>query len=516
MRFSRQHFHQLFYTAGAGLLLGCLPLSHFAMGLITFLLLLNWIAEWNWREKWERLRANRAGLIFPVLFVGLCLSLIRTDDWNAAGQQLLSNLVIFFGPLIIITSKPFSDKEMRWLYHAFMLGTLIGVVVSLAYWLTHEVREMRNISIFIDHIRFSLCIVLTIVFSVKFLVEKTEKTPAVRYAYAANALLMVAYLFLAQTLTGIVILMVLVLAAIFHLVLRKHFAMRNLAIGGLLLILVVFAVNFTVITYRYFHDFDTETESVTTSKGNPYYFANDGFIENGHRVNDYLCREELEEAWALRSDSSFNTMIEATLVRYLNSKGLHKDYDAVMSLSEKDIRNVEQKIANVEYTKPFGLKRALYQTYFSITLCRRNPQSVQGSSLMQRLEFWKASWVLVRENWLLGVGLGDQKAALDQQLRSTNFPVSGIHERGCHNQFLTYWLIGGVMLVAYFVFLFVYSFLGMRRRVSFVFVALVLILFCSMLVEDTIDSQTGRLMFSILVPAMLFNEDCNKRALSED
>ena len=45
MKLSRQDFHHYFYIFATGLLMFVVPLSHFAMGLITFLLTLNWLAE---------------------------------------------------------------------------------------------------------------------------------------------------------------------------------------------------------------------------------------------------------------------------------------------------------------------------------------------------------------------------------------------------------------------------------------------------------------------------------------
>ena len=505
MRLSRADFHHGFYVLATGLLLAFMPLSHFAMGLITFLLLLNWIAEWNWREKTQRIRENWQGLLYSALYVVICIGLIKTDNWYEAGQQMLGNLVLLFAPIIVISSKPFSDKEIRWLLNAFILGTLIGVICSLAYWFTHDVREIRQISIFIDHIRFSLCIVLSIVFSTKLMIEKSNTGDLARLAYMANILLLTAYMFVSQTLTGVVVLVLIMILALFYLLLKRHILEKKSAVLALLFLLVAFSAYITGITYRYFHDQDTQLESLTTAKGNPYEFANDGFVENGHRVHDYICRAEMAEAWALRSDTSYSVMIEATLIRYLNSKGLHKDYEAVMSLSDKDIRHVERMIANVDYTRPFGLKRALYQTYFCISKYRLN-QDIQESSLMQRIELWKASWVVVKDNWLLGVGIGDQKAELDRQLEIMQSPIAHKHNRGCHNQFLSYWLTGGIVLVAYFLFLLFFPIVGMKRRPSFMVIVLILTLFCSILVEDTVDSQTGRMLYAILLPILLFNE----------
>lgn len=512
MQLTRKDFHHGFYVLGTGLLLGSLPLSHFAMGLFTFLLLLNWIAEWDWREKWQRLLENKQGLLFSAFYLVMCIGLIKTDNWHNAGQILLSNLVLFFAPIIIISSKPFSEREMNWLYDAFIIGTFIGCVISVGYWLTHEVADMREISIFIDHIRFSLCIVLAIVLCIRQVARKSNMGDLMRIVYLFVALVLTVYIFLAQTLTGVVVFcLILVVGVVQALTSISDPKSKRITSGLLLGLLCALAVYVTWITVDYFHDRDKTITTTQTALGGEYTFGEELLVENGHKINYYVCRPELQRAWALRSDSTFEGMIEATLIRYLNSKGLHKDYQAVMYLSDKDIRNVERLIANVAYTQPLGLRRALYQTYFSVSKYFQD-QSIIGSSFMQRMELWKASWYLAKDNWLLGVGLGDQKTELDAQLVKMNSPIAYITNRGCHNQILTYWLTGGILLICYFMFLLAYPFVGMPKRVTFVYVSLFIIIFCSMWVEDVIDSQTGRMMFAILMPLVLFNEATNKAA----
>ena len=515
MKLSRQDFHHYFYIFATGLLMFVVPLSHFAMGLITFLLTLNWLAEWNWKEKWSRLRQYPQALVFSGLYLVMCVGLIHADHLSNATEQLLANLSIFFAPIIIVTSRPFTPKNMRFFFNAFILGTAIAVVCSIGYWLTHEVRDMRSISLFIDHIRFSLCVLLSIVFSIHLMRDKSAKGDMLNILYAANVLLLLFYIFVAQTLTGVVILVVLMIISLLFLIIRRNVVNKKTMIITLLALLGVLAGYFTYITYGYFHDRDQIITDKTTALGNDYYFGDDGLVENGHRVNYYVCREEMAQAWKLRSDSLFDGMTEATLIRYLNSKGLHKDYAAVMSLSDKDVRNVEREIANVDYTKPFGLKRALYQTYFCISKYRLNHQDIQGSSLMQRVELWTASWNAVKENWLFGVGLGDQKAELDLQLEKMDSPIAHKHNRGCHNQFLTYWMMGGILLLCYFLFVLAYPFVRMRKRITFVYLALFIIVFCSMLVEDTIDSQSGKILYAIVMPMLLFNETTNNAAVRD-
>ena len=100
MKLSRQDFHHYFYIFATGLLMFVVPLSHFAMGLITFLLTLNWIAEWNWKEKWSRLRQHPQALVFSGLYLVMCIGLIHADHLSNATEQLLANLSIFFAPII--------------------------------------------------------------------------------------------------------------------------------------------------------------------------------------------------------------------------------------------------------------------------------------------------------------------------------------------------------------------------------------------------------------------------------
>ena len=49
----------------------------------------------------------------------------------------------------------------------------------------------------------------------------------------------------------------------------------------------------------------------------------------------------------------------------------------------------------------------------------------------------------------------------------------------------------------------------MRNRVTFVYFALILTLALSMLVEDTLNAQTGRMLFTAFAPILLFNKTVN-------
>ena len=505
----RKTFHHYFYLFGIMALAVAMPLSHFVMGLACFLLFLNWIAEWNWREKRIRLRKNRQGLWFAAFYLVYAIGLIRVTDWGAAGKEMLTKLPFLLSPLVVITSKPLRSNELRSVFTVFIFATLFGCCWNFGYAQTHTLDNIREMSRFIDHIRFSLCVVLSIVFCIYHLQHPLNHKTIFNYIYLIISILLAFYLLYAQTLSGIFILMVIALCYVIHLIENQKNTKTKWALGGLMGLLLTAAVVYTLyITYDYFHVKEpTPDRTALTASGNPYTFEDNPMVENGHYIEYYVCKEELQTAWTMRSDSMYDDLTAATLTRYLNSLGLRKDSAAVMSLSDNDIRNIEHKTANVYYTHSGSLRRALYETYFGLTLYEKHGV-INESSMLERIELWRASWQIIREHWLLGVGIGQQREALDHQLELQHSPIADKKKnRGSHNQFLTFWMAAGIIPLLYFCFFLVYPFVEMKKRITFVYIALILLLVLSMLVEDTLNAQTGRMMFTIFVPLLLFSDN---------
>ena len=510
---SRQRFHHSFYLLGIITLAVAMPLSHFVMGLACFLLFLNWIAEWNWREKRIRLRKNRQGLWFAAFYLVYAIGLIHVTDWSAAGKEMLTKLPFLFSPLVIITSKPLKNRELRYVFGTFIIATLFGCCWNFGYAQTHTLDNIRQMSRFIDHIRFSLCVVLSIVFCIHLLLNPLNEKGLARYIYLIISFLLLCYLLYAQTLSGVFILMVLILCFTIHLIGNQKNNRLKWLLGGFMGLFLTAAIAYTLyITYDYFHVKDPVPDTTAlTASGHPYSFRENSMVENGHYIGHYICEEELQTAWTTRSDTVYDERTAATLIRYLNSLGLRKDSAAVMSLSDNDIRNIEHKTANVYYTHKSSLRRALYETYFGLTLYEKYG-IINESSMLERIELWRASWQIIRDNWLFGVGIGQQRNALDRQLELQHSPIADKKKnRGSHNQFLTFWIAAGIIPLLYFCFLLVYPFVGMKKNISYVYFTLILLLFLSMLVEDTLNAQTGRMMFTIFVPLLLFGSVCPRK-----
>src|SRR5690606_19746402 len=138
-----------------------------------------------------------------------------------------------------------------------------------------------------------------------------------------------------------------------------------------------------------------------TDRGNEYGDIGEAeVIENGHRTYAYIANDEMIEAWNERSGVEMladtgDATLNYTLIRYLTSKGLRKDYTGVMALSEKDIRNIENGYPNEIYAYESGLKLRFHSFMFGLHVYNVTGD-VRGSSFFQRILFWEVAWNIIK------------------------------------------------------------------------------------------------------------------------
>lgn len=509
---NRERVHHIIYTGCLCLLAISIPLSNFLLSLGGIFIALNWFLEWNWKEKWENLKRNRSAFVLSIFFLLCLLTLLQTDNTSAGLSNILNKLPLFYTPLIMASSRPLSGGEQRLVLNSFLAGTLIGTFVSSVYYCTHDIRDIREISVFISHIRFSLCIIWAMCLSVFFISEVKVYPKKARNLYTVVLLWLLTYLFIAQTITGIFIFLCLIFFLFIYLFMkRKYIPYRKWIIGGTIGLMALLALYSFHILYDYYHVNKKElvTLEEKTANGNPYFHDTESIIENGSYIGLYISHEELRSEWSSRSDIAYDSALESTLIRYLNSKKLRKDAEGVKALSDKDIWNIENGIANVEYTRGFGIKRSLYPILFSFSLYHKYGKT-DYSTILERVELWKTSLNVIRNHFWTGVGAGDHKAALDAQLTAQHSSITYKKEMGCHNQFLTYGLMGGIWLVVYFIFTLIYPFLNNRHSRHLLYILFFIIIFVSLFTEDTLETQVGVTLYAFFNSFLLFIFDKNR------
>jgi O-antigen ligase len=187
----------------------------------------------------------------------------------------------------------------------------------------------------------------------------------------------------------------------------------------------------------------------------------------------------------------------------MTSKGLRKDADGMNQLTNDEIREIEKGTANVVFTRKFSIRGQIYELLLGLDEYRKSGDPT-GSSLMQRLEFWKASLGIIKDNWLIGVGTGDMNEAFQQQYKKMNSKLSPDQRWRSHNQFLSIFVGFGIFGFIWFLFAILFPPLTLGKFKDYFFLVFFIIAMISMIPEDTIESQMGVTFFAFFYSFFLF------------
>lgn len=474
------------------LLGGTMVCSTWAANLAWVLMGVNWLLEGRWREKWQMAKASRLLHVYIVFYILLLAGMLWTENQSFGWSLLQVKLPLLCVPLVMLTSKPVEGNARQMVLTAFAGTTTVVSVIGLVRWLAIPDLPYRDIIPYISHIRFALFCCMTAAIVAGWL-GKAKGWP--RMALAMWLVWIVAFLFLIRSYTAFAVLTVASLAVIVAYRRRWQYAVPWLAVvGGLSAAVAVYSLQ-----YYTLRPLSTEPLRQCTENGNPYIHACDGIVENGNYVNNYVCREELRSQWAQRSNKPYDGLtpngytVEPTLVRYLNSLGLTKDSAGVAMLSDRQVAAVEQGVANHVYESHRPLRKMVYTALFELEHYR-NTQAVEGFTMLQRFELWRATWSVIEQHPLLGAGTGDVVDAMDASLADSGSPLAG-HGMRSHNQYLGFLAALGVAGLA--VMLLVLARLMTKaslRRLTPLMLVWVVAAAVSMLTEDTLDTLAGILL----------------------
>ncbi|MDR2868409.1 MAG: O-antigen ligase family protein [Bacteroidales bacterium] len=508
MDFTRKNVHHILYLCCLLTLAAAIPLSNYVMSMGGIFLFSNWVFEGDYLTKWNRLKKNKLAWVLMLFFFVLLISFIHTDNWKEGFTQILSKLPFFYAPLVMATSDPLNEKEKNGVLYFFLIATFIGTMFGMVKWITNQYNDLRELSFFISHIRFSICVLFAAVLSCYLAFKKRKYS----LLFLIPALWFVSYLLISQTLTGIILGFILMIVLSIYW-LRNHFQkwQIKLYMGLGVGIFLAFVGYLTYIVSDYYiveQDF-TKNLPAQTINGNPYTHQDNSIIENGSPVYQCVCEQELMTAWGQRSAIPYDENIKHTLIRFLNSKGCNKDSAAVASLTNEEILLIEKGIANKDYVNKLGFKASIYPTLFGLSLYQKYGKTSQ-SSLFQRFELWRISWGLIQQNRWFGVGIGDHKAMIDKQIEIENSEMIYKKNMGCHNQFLTYWLCGGLIPVLYFLWMLLAPFFLRKKNISLLYLLFFCIIFFSLFMEDTFETQPGITFYTFFNALLLFVLPKNK------
>jgi len=520
MKLTRRLFHEQVYFFALAFIAVSLPLSIYTTSVAQILLLVNWLVEGRFREKWERFRGNYALWIFLALYLMHAIGLLWSTDTVYSLKDMRVKLPLFFLPLIVATSVPLVRQQVNRILLLFTLAVFTASMASmmaLAGWLPMEVEGYRDLSLFISHIRFSLMIVLTMLIVVYFLfIQHNSLSRFERIIYLVSLIWFPVFLVLLKSLSGIIILGFLA----FFILIRAVFEIRDPVVRFMVFVPVIMIPLFSLIylghsinKYYSFDEINRGNIDSLTAEGNPYVNHPEiSEVENGHYIWLHVCEAELEREWNKMSSIDYHghttngNSIRGTLIRYLTSRGLRKDAAGIHQLGPAEIRAIEKGVANYIYLQRFRLYPRIYEVIWEIDRYRMG-YSPNDKSVVQRFLYLDAGWKIAKENLVFGVGSGDVKKAFRDYYEETQSPLNHKWRRRAHNQFLTFLISFGIVgLVICLTALVAPLFIAGRQR-SFLAVGFFILMLLSMLNEDTLETSAGVAFVAFFYSLFVFGPD---------
>lgn len=488
-----------------------MPTSKFLMSSTMIFLAANWVIECSFRKKWEIAKANKVLWAFIVLYAVHLLWSLFSDNWDYALDDLRKKLPLLIIPLVVLTTDFLDRRKIVNLLQIFCLTVAVASVVGITRQLGNPDMDYRNMFPHFSHIRFALNVCLAMVLLLYAIHEIIHRKTLKRKWLRIIAIVMLeaiycSVLLLLQSYTAFVILAAVFVVLTGWMALKKKsrplypiafFAVLAITASAVWLCFSHYRSNYYTLS-----DLSAPPLATHTANGNAYTHANDGLIEMGNYINNYVCETELRSQWAKRSQLGIDSLtpntfaVYPTLVRYLNAKGLTKDSAGVWQLSADDVHLIEQGVANPHYASNFGLGKMFYRIFFEYE-CYKKTGHVINSSFFQRLTLWHNGLQIFVGHPVLGVGTGDVADEVEKNLAERHSELADTGMR-THNQLITFLFTFGIVGFGIILFVFVWAVKKHHLLKSAVFVAYLCIVLVSFLGEDTLETEAGVVFFALM------------------
>ena len=484
------------------------------MSISSIILAAAWVLEGNYLAKWERIKAlSYAPLILALGFLVHLIWLFNTTNYDYAFHDIVRKLPLLSFPIVIGSIPVLSKRIFELIAGVFITGLLISTLISYGAYLEffpikEDVTDVRNISFFISHIRLSLLICLAIVLLNYYFFNKGK---AFQFVTVSVSLWFCYFLYILSG-TGLVVLsLVFIYSVIWIVIVHSSIKIKILsALTGFGFL--VFMLSHVWSSYNEyseikdnvaFHSLDTHTPA-----GELYIHDTTSLVtENGYYLWLYVCPNEVEQTWNMKSDYRFDSLdkkgqpISATIYRYITSKGDRKDKQGVLELTDEEVSEIETGITSC--IKLSSINKRLYQIFFEFKN-KESGFSSNGHSITQRLNFSSAGISIVKDNLLLGVGTGDVPNAFAAKYIELNSRLAPENRKRGHNQLLTFFIAFGLVGTLIWLISFIYPIIKTAKD-KYIYGAFLVITLLSFLGDDTLETQAGVTFFAFFNSFFLFH-----------
>ena len=484
--------------------------SNALMSIGTLLCFVNWLLEGDFRAKLDRFIKEKVIWIFSFIFFFGALSLLWSEDIGYGLHDLRIKLPLIVIPLVLSTSKPLEKKHFYWIIYIFLGTLLFASIWNYILFTKHldEVYDIRQMSRFISHIRFSILINLGIFITYYLWLKEKWRW----YLLWPIIIWLVFYQYKSQVVNGYGLFVILSILSIVYWIyhLQNQKLKRILGIG---LVSVVSVVLIGLVTIwkqapSEIPKIDLNKLDLYTVNGNGYYHQkNTNITEDGKLVYQYISERESRAAWQKRSTVHFDSLdrkghpIAGTLYRYMTSKDLRKDSIGFLSLTDEDIKNIENGFSNHKTNR--GLVEKISDLKMQLFLLKSNGDP-NGNSLIQRRLHLLAAGGILKTNWLFGVGIGDVQLAFNEQYTKNHSLLKIENQHRSHNQFLTIWISHGLIGFIALILLWLIPLFKYLKTCDYLLCVSLIALGFSFLWQDMLETQAGVTIFALFYSLMVF------------
>jgi hypothetical protein len=464
-------------------------------------------------EKFSLFFRNKAALIITSLLLLHVLGLFYTTDFGYAMKDLRTKLPLLLMPLFFSTGPALDKRAIYWIFLGYIAALFGGTIYRLILFIQLPVADPRAMNPHISHIRFSLNAVFAIFILLYYAHLKDSFLKWKRVLFIIMAFWLLLVMFYLKYTTGIAIFMIITFLIAVNFALKaSRLTTKLLLIAGGISLLIIPSLYFLKIAkeFRSTEAVDFHTLELYTSNGNSYYHDTVNFkVENGSYTGLYICDKELRKSWLERSSVSIDSLdskqqyIRYTLIRYLASKQLRKDSAGIAQLSHQDIRNIEAGLTSSKSRQWFHIRPQIENllTGWDNYRYHNNPNS---SSLIQRVEYWRSSIQIIKQNPIFGVGTGDVPEAFRTYYSRANSMLDPQFRLRSHNQFLSITVAFGVVGLIWFLFVLLYPVIKLRTYHPYFYLIFWTIFFISIFTEDTLETQEGVTFYAFFTSLLLF------------
>ncbi len=498
-RLGEQTYHSLFYVGYLGIAVG-LPLSKAVLSIALVYLILLFILGGEIKDSIRKIKTQPVFVLLLAFLFFHLLSFWWSEDFGYAFKDLKNKIPLYVLPFLWLMHPLKSQKETNWLLGLFVLSVSLASVINFGNyrfgWFGKTYVDIRSLSLFISHIRFSLMIVFATAISWMFI---KQKTGFVRFLLLVLIAWFIYYTYYSQVLSGVLVLGgALICVLIYEMIQRKNIYFSILVLAFLVGIGSLFSYGVWFLLQKQELRVSLENLPEKTKEGNWYeHQTNPLILENGYPLYCFINEYELQREWNKRSWIPYDSLdrkgqeVRTTLIRFLNSKGLHKDAEGISALTNKDIQHIENGVPTI-----FALKNGFIARMHEMKYELLNNENPNGQSVSQRLIYWKTGFKIAKNNWFFGIGAGDIEKAFQKQYEADNSPLE-IHNRNrSHNQLLTYFITFGVVGLLLFLWILLKAWKYCRAESNLLGILFLTIGILSFMVEDTLETQTGVTFFA--------------------